>query len=204
MADIYTIGYTSYEITNFIDVLKAFGIKLVVDVRSLPYSEYYPDYNKESLEKTLSRYNIFYRNYSREFGARQTAKNFFAPEGYLDFEKFTKSNNFMQGFSKLVKSLEQGYTFALLCAEKNPATCHRSIMVSRVFSESGCIVRHILQNGETETQSDVENQLVEHYFPNRNQLTLFDDNVIDDSLFVKKAYRLRNSEIGYRLEAVAN
>jgi uncharacterized protein (DUF488 family) len=203
MADIYTMGYSAFALEDFIETAKSFGIKLVVDVRSLPYSKHYPDYNKESLEKILSAHNIFYRNYAKEFGAQQTRKDFFSPEGFLDYEKFVKSDDFMRGFSKIKKSLEKNYTLAFLCAEKDPSVCHRSIMVARPFCESGLTVNHILQNGDTETQKEIETQLLEHYFPDRNQLTLSDDVVEDDEALIKKAYRLRNSEIGYRMEAFA-
>ena len=68
---LYTIGYSGFLVEEFIDALKKNNINAVIDVRSSPYSQFFSDYNKEPLEKTLKKEGIFYRNYSKEFGARQ-------------------------------------------------------------------------------------------------------------------------------------
>ncbi|MET0017644.1 DUF488 family protein, partial [Oscillibacter sp.] len=82
---LFTIGYTAFQIEDFIDTLKQNKIKALVDVRSTPYSEHYPDYNKENLERLLAKNKIQYRNFAAEFGARQIEKRYFSPQGYLDF-----------------------------------------------------------------------------------------------------------------------
>jgi uncharacterized protein (DUF488 family) len=194
---LFTIGYSAFQIEDFVDVLRQYGINVVVDVRSLPYSEYHEQYNKENIERILKANDIHYRNYADEFGARQTEKQFFSPEGYLDFELFAKSKKFKQGFEKINASLSQGFCVALMCAEKDPATCHRSVMVSRAFHKNGNTINHILQNGHTESQADIELTLLDKYFPNRNQLTLFEEPPSEQLLAL--AYQKRNAEIGYRL-----
>jgi uncharacterized protein (DUF488 family) len=199
MNPIYTVGYTSFQLGDFVNVLKSFGIQAVIDVRSQPNSEHYPNYDRDNLNNVLNANGIQYRNYIREFGARQNEKCYFSPEGILDFEKFTKSNAFLQGYNKIAKNSDK-YTFALMCAEKKASTCHRSIMITRIFSDNGYDVKHILQDGCTETQRDIETQLLEYYFPNRNQLSLMNDKNESDESLIKKAYQLRNAEIGYKLE----
>jgi uncharacterized protein (DUF488 family) len=171
---------------------------VVIDVRSQPYSSNYACYNKENIELALKRSGIHYRNYPKEFGARQTDLRYFSTEGYLDFVLFSESQDFMRGFEKLKVTMAQGYTVALMCAEKNPATCHRSIMVSRAFYSKGHEVGHILTDGCIEKQGDIELQLLERYFPDRNQITLFGEQS-QDSLIIS-AYKKRNAEIGYRVE----
>jgi len=95
--------------------------------------------------------------------------------------------------------MEQGYTFALLCAEKEPICCHRTILVAKAFFERGYNVVHLLANGKAVTQQEVNAQLIEKYYPNRDQLTFF-NTVQDDDTLLKTAYRKQNAEIGYRLE----
>jgi uncharacterized protein (DUF488 family) len=194
---LFTIGYSAFQMKDFIDVLKQYGVNVIIDVRSLPYSEYYEQYNKENIKRILKANNIYYRNYSDEFGARQTEKQFFSSEGYLDFDLFTKSARFKHGFEKINLSLAKGFCVALMCAEKDPATCHRSIMVSRAFHKNGNAVNHILADGRTESQADVELALLDKYFPDRNQLTLFGEQ--SDEQLTILAYQKRNAEIGYRL-----
>lgn len=196
---VYTIGYSGFSINDFVATLKANHISLVVDVRSQPYSQWFSDYNKETIERTLKQAGIYYRNYAAEFGARQENRSYYSSKGYLDFEKFAKSPQFLQGCEKLVKSMKRNYCFALMCAEKDPFNCHRTILVSRAFHEAGYKVIHLMPNGLKITQKEIEKRLLEEYFPNRNQVTLFAE-TLDEKECLVQAYRKRNSEIGYMIE----
>ena len=195
---VYSIGYSGFSIHDFLSALKEHDIALVVDVRSSPFSNRFSDYNKDALENTLKASGIHYRNYAAEFGARQEDRRFYGQDGYLDFEVFSRSDPFLRGVGKLCESMRRDYTFALMCAEKRPMDCHRAILVSRAFFERGYKVIHLLPNGRTMTQEDLNDQLIELYFPNRDQMTLFGDTQDRESL-LKAAYRKRNAEIGYRL-----
>lgn len=196
---IYTIGYSGFSIDSFIEMLKKHNIRLLIDVRSSPFSSFYSDYNKESLENLLRKNGIYYRNYASEFGARQNDKTLYHQDGYLDFDLFCESESFKSGISKLINSLEQGYSFALMCAEKDPIRCHRTIMVSRRFFEKGFNVMHLLPNGASKSQQQIEQELLDKFFPNREQITFFSD-LENDSTLIPQAYRLQNAEIGYRME----
>lgn len=192
---VYTIGYSGFKKNDFVEALRKYGINLVIDVRSKPYSQYFSDYNKENLERFLTGEHIFYRNYAVEFGARQT-NNLYHAQGYMDFELFSQSDSFLTGFDKIEKTLEKGYTPVLMCAEKDPFNCHRAILVSRAFSLTGYHIEHLLPNDETITQSDIERRLLDFYFPTRHQLSLVDEAKSDDELIIE-AYRKRNQEIGF-------
>lgn len=196
---VYTIGYSGFSIDGFVATLKRYNVSLIVDVRSSPFSHYYPEYNKDVLEIYLKAHGIYYRNYADEFGARQSEQKYYCKDGYLDFELFSKSESFLRGVKKLCNSMEQNYTFALMCAEKDPVFCHRTILVARAFFEKGYSVVHLLANGNTITQEEVNARLIEKYYPNRNQMTLFEAPQDDDAL-LRAAYRKQNAEIGYRLE----
>jgi uncharacterized protein (DUF488 family) len=195
---LYTIGYSGFNVDAFIDALKNNCITALIDVRSNPYSAHFPDFNKEQLDKKLRSNGIRYRNYSKEFGAQQMNRAFFSPEGFLDFETFVKSDIFAEGFARLENGMKQNFTFALMCAEKNPADCHRAIMVSRVFHEVGHAVVHLLPNNEAITQDDIEARMLDKYFPDREQMTMFE--VKDKSSLLSKAYHIKNAEIGFRIE----
>ena len=193
---LYTIGYAGFSIEDFVKSLKSHKIDLVVDVRSKPYSQYYADFNKEPIENKLEEASIYYRSYAKEFGARQDDKQYY-PEGYLDFGLFTeRSLEFASGVERLINSMEKGYTFALMCAEKDPSMCHRTIMVARAFCEKKYHVIHLLSNNKETTQKDIEKQLLEKFFPQREQLNLFQENISNEE-YVKRAYALQNAEIGY-------
>lgn len=198
MKDMYTIGYSSFKIEEFIDVLKKYKITCLIDVRSNPYSKFYVDFNKENLQNILRRKGIIYRNYKFEFGAQQEDLQYHT-DGYLDFAKYTKSKSFIEGVEKIEAGIKMGYTFVLMCAEKDPSTCHRSIMVAREFYNSGYVIKNILSDSSYELQDDIEQRLVDEFFPDRNQISFFPENLSWEEM-VHRSYKCRNSEIGYRLD----
>ncbi len=195
---VYTIGYTGFNIESFINILKKYNISCVIDVRSSPFSRRYPSYNQADIKAELVKHNILYRNYIDEFGARQTNPQFLT-NGYVDFKKFRKSAQFLSGVDKLRKGIELQYTFCLLCAEVDPMTCHRSILLSKGLVDLNIKVSHILRNGELETQSQLENRLVELYFPNRNQVSLFETPKTYAQM-LDEAYINANIKIGFYSE----
>ena len=136
MQRIFTIGYSSFSNTSeFTDAIKKYNITCVIDIRSKPYSEYYKEFDKDKISNTLMSNGILYRHYSKEFGARQKNRRYFSDEGYLDFDLFATSSQFIEGVSKIKKGQEMGYVFVLMCAEKDPIECHRTIMVGKQLSK---------------------------------------------------------------------
>jgi uncharacterized protein (DUF488 family) len=200
MVDVlYTIGYTGYKIENFLSEINSHTISAVIDVRSSPFSKYHSSYNQKALEAFLGRHEIHYRNYANEFGARQKNRAFYSSGGYLDFDVFTRSDEFLSGVEKLKEGMNKGFTFVLMCAEKDPLDCHRTIMVAREFHKLGFIIVHLLPQ-KKQSQDDIENRLLERYFPDRNQLTLFENEDLNNQDMIDQSYRKRNAEIGYKME----
>lgn len=197
MRTIYTIGYSNYDIDAFLNVIKKYNISCVIDVRSKPYSKYFSNYNKDVLSRVLDRNTIYYRNYSEEFGAQQHDGKFYSEEGFLDFQKFVKSEKFQEGFKKIELGMGKGFVFALMCAESDPINCHRNIMVAKEFFEHGYNVVNILKNSKIETQEELEKRLVNLYFK-ENQNFLFPEENLSFQDKIKIAYRKRNQAIGFK------
>ncbi|HZK27108.1 MAG TPA: DUF488 domain-containing protein [Thermoclostridium sp.] len=198
MKTIYTIGYSSYKVEDFVNVLKKYHITSLIDVRSYPNSKFFEDYNQGNIKKFLKSNGIIYRSYSSHFGARQEDKKYHK-NGYMDFSAYVKSESFKEGMRKVEVGIDLNYVFVLMCAEKDPSFCHRSIMVAREFHKNGYEVKNISSNGSYKTQEQIAQSLVQHYFPNRNQTSFLSNSLTYDEM-VEKAYQLRNSEIGYRLD----
>lgn len=199
MTSVFTIGYAAFNIDDFIGVLKDHKISHLIDVRSNPVSEYFNDYNSFNLEPKLKQHNIIYENLALEFGARQANKEFFFKSGFVDFEKFTQSEPFNNGLAKIRNGLKQDTNFVLMCAEKDPINCHRSIMIAHAMQKNGIEVLHILSDGQLQPQSEINKRLLELYFPDRNQLNLFAQS-FDEQELIEQAYKKQNEKIGYRLE----
>ena len=193
---IYTIGYTAFpEPEQLIRALKEHGVQILIDVRSTPFSAYYEAFNREPLSAALARNGIYYVSFARQFGARQEDRSFYR-DGRLDFEIFARSPQFLEGVEAVERSRA---SVCLMCAEKDPSTCHRAILVSRAFHERGDPVSHITADGLLD-QRDIEQRLLEAYFPERDQATLFSEDQMTERERIEQAYRLRNDEIGFREE----
>ncbi len=192
MGLLYTIGHSRYEFESFSNLLNKYEINYLLDVRSTPYSKYAETYNKEQLSSLLSKMGIKYSFMGKFFGARPENIELYNEEGYLDFEKTSHSDLFIKGMENVKLGLKRGNNIVLMCTEKDPIDCHRAIMVARAFSLEEIEVKHILLNGKLQTQQDLDERLLERYFPDRAQLSLFNNKDISISAEekIKSAYRI--------------
>lgn len=119
----------------------------------------------------------------------------------MDFEKVAQSERFNIGVKNVILGLEQNNNIALMCTEKDPIDCHRAILVARAFELRGIEVNHILSDGTLQNQRKLDERLLDMYFPEREQLSIFNYNDIpDDDEYITRAYRKRNEEIGYHID----
>ena len=194
---IYTIGHSNHSVEKFIQLLDMHRINCVCDVRSIPYSRYIEQYNREEFKEILQQHAITYLYFGEELGARREEKHLLT-DGKVDFEKVSNDPKFLKGIERIETGIKKGYRIALMCTEKEPIRCHRAILVSRNIYQRGMEVLHILSDGTLIDHQKIEYELVEKYFPNHNQLCLFQS--VDPVDYVKKAYIKANKEIGYQEE----
>ncbi|GMO67697.1 MAG: DUF488 domain-containing protein [Rickettsiales bacterium] len=193
MSSLYTIGYTAFSDLNiFTDVLKSHDISVLIDVRSVPKSKYYIDYDSDLLDKELKKSDIIYRNYATEFGARQV--DFLDDKiKCVNFENFINSKQFKDGIEKVEKIQSKGRNIAFMCAEKDPITCHRSIMVGKGLLDDNFQINHIMTDKTIKTQQEITNILLEKY---KNDLNDFLNPIIDP---IKYVYLQQNKKIGFTI-----
>ena len=203
MKIIYTIGHSSHDNIYFLQLLKKYNIDCIVDIRSVPFSKYVPHFNKNVIKKFLTFHRIQYIYMADEFGAIREDKNLFSPKGYLDFDVIKHTKVFKDGIKRLNVGIDKGYTISLMCAEKDPLNCHRSIMIAPELTKNNFLVNHILPDGNIETQDSLEKRLLNLYFPTHEQQDLFSiSEEKNKNDLLEKAYRLRNADIGYRLNTI--
>ena len=150
---IWTIGHSTRTIDEFISLLQANQIRLLVDVRSLPGSKRYPQFNKEALADSLGKTGIRYDHFP-ELGGRRKAK----PEskntawrnasfrGYADY---METEEFRKGFERLLDLAGGAGSTAIMCAEAVWWRCHRSL-ISDYLKTRGIEVLHIMDAKKTE------------------------------------------------------
>lgn len=131
MRTIFTIGHSTREIPEFIDLLKSQAISQVVDIRTIPKSRYNPQFGQAELEKSLSEYGIKYVYMKQLGGLRPTVKNSvneaWRNKSFRNYADYMQSDEFTQGLDDLIK-ISKNKTTAIMCAEAVPWRCHRSLV----------------------------------------------------------------------------
>lgn len=195
---LFTIGHSTHEINYFVDLLKAYDVNCVVDVRTLAASRFNPQYNKSALSASLRDNKITYIHMPEEFGARHTDPSLLT-NGRVDFDKVRKSESFKKGVERIRHGVNKGFTIALMCAEAEPLECHRFSMISVALKDEFDIV-HILKDKSSITQLDLEGELLKKYKKKLLTSDLFQSaHTYGERL--KAAFRLANDEIGYSADA---
>jgi uncharacterized protein (DUF488 family) len=155
---IYTIGYGNRKIEEFLELLKKYQIRYLIDIRSSPYSKYNPDFSKHRLEAHLSEYDVRYVYMGDTLGGRPSVPSCYT-DGKVDYQKLSQLEFYKQGITRLRKAWEQKINVIVLCSEAKPQECHRSKLIGETLIEYGIDVAHIDENGELKTQEEVINEL---------------------------------------------
>ena len=202
--EIFAIGHSNYPYDKLIEMIKKYGIDCVVDIRETPYSKYNTQYNREVLRENLKSSGFTYVYMGHEFGAKRQTKESYNDDGYADFEKVIKEESFLKGIERITKGLQMGYKIVLLGAMQEPIRCHRSIMLGKYLNEKGFDVKYIMHEGNIVNQDHIEEDLLNKYFSDRNQLSIDSLLGTDKSReeMIEEGYKLANKEIGHRTENI--
>lgn len=157
MSAVFTIGHSNHSLERFLALLAGAGVEMVADVRSQPASRHFPHFGKAALAKALQEAGVSYLFLGRELGGRPTDASLFH-DGVADFERMAETARFREGLKRVMADA-MWLRLALMCSEKEPLDCHRCLLVGRALSADGVEVRHILADGGTVTQKDIEAEL---------------------------------------------
>ena len=155
---LYTIGHSNHKIEDFISLLKRHGVTCVADVRSAPYSRYCPWFNKDVLAAALQAAGIAYVFLGRELGARPDDPCCYEGD-CVNFQYLAKRKEFKRGLEHLLECASK-HRIALMCAEKDPLQCHRTILIARAIKRHNLHIKHILADGNIEEHTEAERRLV--------------------------------------------
>ena len=158
--EVYTIGHSDLTIVSFVEHLQRNGITALTDVRSSPYSRMQPQFNRELLKADLQKNNIAYVFLGKELGARSEQPECYI-NGKVQFEILARQPLFLEGLERVIKGLEK-HRISLMCSEKDPLNCHRTILVARQLHNRGICVKHILYDGSIEAHSALEKRLLKN------------------------------------------
>ncbi len=156
--EIFTVGHSTQSIDKFLALLKRHGVNAIADVRSAPYSRFNPQFNREELRSSLKSNGIRYVFLGKELGARSDDEGCYL-NGKVQYKLLAKTPFFQSGISRVIDGAESN-KIALMCAEKDPLDCHRTILVARELADRGVRVTHILPDGSLEAHNVAVSRLV--------------------------------------------
>lgn len=190
---VYTIGHSNHPIEQFTRLLASRGITAVADVRSHPYSRLHPQFNREVLREHLHTAGLNYVFLGRELGARSEDPSCYL-NGKAQYDRIARTKLFQEGLARVIQGARR-YRIALMCAEKDPLTCHRAILVCRHLTAQGVRVEHILEDGQLESHDEALARLLTELGLTETDLFRTREEVILD------AYELRGQQIAYTLHS---
>lgn len=186
---IYTIGYAPHTLETFVKTLKVYQVSAVVDVRSSPYSQYKSEFNREILKDYLRTNQISYVFLGDYCGARVEDRSCYV-NGKVDYKLVAENKKFQEGLNR-IKNGMNNFILAIMCAEKDPITCHRTILICRNLLSSEIKIKHILSNGKVEDHKDSEYRLLKIFKLNHPDLFRSEQQRLDD------AYSRQGDKIAY-------
>jgi hypothetical protein len=133
---VFTIGHSTRTIDDFIDLLRAHGVRQLADVRTIPRSRHNPQFGQDQLGPALERAGIHYRHMPALGGLRRarrdsvnTAWRNASFRGYADY---MQTQPFRDALDELVAMAREQPT-AIMCAEAVPWRCHRSLIADALL-----------------------------------------------------------------------
>jgi uncharacterized protein (DUF488 family) len=149
VSQFFTIGHSTHSAEAFLALLRRHGVEAVADVRSMPFSRFNPQFNRENLERHLKDNGIAYVFLGKELGARTDDHSCYE-HGRVQYSRLAQTPLFQSGLDRLQQGAQR-YRIALMCAEKEPLECHRTLLVAKALAERGQTVSHIHADGRLET-----------------------------------------------------
>jgi uncharacterized protein (DUF488 family) len=141
-----TIGHSNRPLDELIGMLRAHGVDLLVDVRTVPKSRYNPQFNTDSLPVPLRAAGIAYLHMPGLGGLRHPRKDSintgWRNDSFRGYADYMQTPEFDAALGELLQ-VSDGRQAAVMCAEAVPWRCHRS-MIADALAARGVAVEHIM------------------------------------------------------------
>lgn len=148
---VYTIGHSTAALEDILRLLQENHITQLVDIRTLPFSRWVPHFNRRRIARSLADAGITYIYLGNLLGGYPKDPSVY-PGGEVkfgaevDYAAIAARPYYLQGIDELLRLSAIGHT-AVMCAEEDPASCHRQHLVSQTLLQRGVDVLHIRHDG---------------------------------------------------------
>jgi len=147
---VYSIGHSDHSMEAFLGLLQGHQIVVLVDVRSQPYSQWAPQFNRENLARSLQAAGVRYVSMGDALGGRPANRTLYSPgEEHPDYELIKASPAFQAGIQQFLALAATART-AMMCAEGDHHKCHRGKLITPALLLANAQVLHIGPDGNIE------------------------------------------------------
>lgn len=157
---IFTIGHSDHSEEAFLRLLNLNGIEAIVDVRSMPYSKWTPQFNRDNLKSKLGENDIAYHFMGHRLGGRSDDPGDYDPDGRVQYEQLANTTKFQDALDSVVRGA-MTHRIALMCSEGRPEECHRSLLIAeKIRNEYPSVtVKHLLPDRSSLTHEALRNRI---------------------------------------------
>ena len=187
---VLTVGHSNHPLETFVSLLKQHRVTTLADVRSAPYSRFNPQFNRKALDAALQAHGIAYLFLGHALGGRPEDRSCYE-NGRVRYDRLAQTPLYREGIDRVIETAEVE-RLALMCAEREPLDCHRTLLVGRSLAERNVAVAHILANGTLEPHDDTMDRLLDSAGLPRGDLLHSRDELIAEAVARKEgrvAYR---------------
>lgn len=156
---IYTTGYAGHTIPSLVQLLQAIGITVLADVRSTPFSGRRPEMDKPALMQALRDGGMRYIFMGEQLGGRPRNPKLYRA-GKIDPQALLAHEGYKTGVARLIAGAAE-HTICLLCAERDPISCHRGLYIAESLQEAGMQVRHLIGGEQPEDHQATRARMAE-------------------------------------------
>ncbi|MDE2787274.1 MAG: DUF488 domain-containing protein [Chloroflexota bacterium] len=179
---VLTVGHSNHPPEAFINLLVRHGVDEIIDVRSAPYSRYASQFNHEGIQRMLDDIGIGYAYLGGELGGRPADRSCYDADGRVRYDRVAAIDSFDDALRRVTRVADENRV-ALLCTEKEPLECHRTLLVARALAERGVDVAHIQGDGSLEDHDDAMSRLLDlHKLPPHGDMFRTRADVIAEAL----------------------
>ncbi len=160
---IFTIGHSDHSEEAFLRLLNQNGIDTVVDVRSMPYSKWTPQFNRDNLKSRLGENDITYHFMGQRLGGRSDDPGDYDPDGQVQYDQLAKARKFQDALESVVRGA-MANRIALMCSEGRPEECHRSLLIAEEIRNEfqNVSVKHVLPDGAILMHETLRDRIAKH------------------------------------------
>ena len=181
---VLTVGHSNHPLETFVSLLQQHGVETLADVRSMPYSRFNPQFNRKSLDAALQAQGIAYCFMGQALGGRPEDRSCYE-NGRVRYDRLAQTPLYRGGIEQVIETAEIE-RIALMCAEKEPLDCHRTLLVGRSLAACGVAVAHILADGTLEPHDDTMDRLLDSVKLPRGDLLYSREELIAEALALKE------------------